>query len=167
MPADVAQQRLHQALVLADRSPDAFVGALLPTMLSEATAPELVEAFGASMLAFHPDGFRAMARASAEDLREVLPHIDVPTLLVYGDKDVRAGLPVAEDLHATIPGSTLVVLPDTGHVCNIEALRRSTVQSGTFSATRAADHTSLRPGGASVVRSQRRWPVGVHGKQQP
>jgi pimeloyl-ACP methyl ester carboxylesterase len=62
-----------------------------------------------------------MARASAEDLRSVLAHISVPTLLVYGDRDVRAPLTVAEDLHAAIPGSTLVVLPDAGHVCNIEA----------------------------------------------
>jgi pimeloyl-ACP methyl ester carboxylesterase len=28
---------------------------------------------------------------------------------------------VAEDLHTSIPGSTLVVLPDAGHACNIEA----------------------------------------------
>jgi pimeloyl-ACP methyl ester carboxylesterase len=41
--------------------------------------------------------------------------------LVYGDKDVRAPLTVAEDLHVAISGSTLVVLPDTGHLCNIEA----------------------------------------------
>jgi pimeloyl-ACP methyl ester carboxylesterase len=121
LPADVAEQRLQQALVLARLSPEEFVGTLLPTMFSEATPPEVVEEFGASMLAFHPAGFRAMARASAEDLRDVLPHIDVPTLLVYGDMDVRAPLTVAEDLHAAIPGSALVVLPDTGHAGNIEA----------------------------------------------
>ena len=62
-----------------------------------------------------------MARAAAEDLRDALPCVDVPTLLVYGDKDVRAPLTVAEDLHAEISGSTLVVLSDAGHVCNIEA----------------------------------------------
>jgi hypothetical protein len=77
--------------VLADLSSDEFVGALLPTMFSETTPAESVEEFGASMLAFHRAGFRAMARASAEDL------------------------------HVAIPGSTLVVLPDTGHLCNIEA----------------------------------------------
>jgi pimeloyl-ACP methyl ester carboxylesterase len=87
----------------------------------DGTPPESVDAFGASMLAFHPAGFRAMARASAEDLRDVLPLIGVPTLLVCGDKDVRAPRTVAEDLHAAISGSTLVVLPNTGHVCNIEA----------------------------------------------
>jgi pimeloyl-ACP methyl ester carboxylesterase len=73
------------------------------------------------MLAYRPAGFRAMARASAEDLREVLPYVGVPTLLVYGDKDVRAPLNVAENLHAALSGSTLVVLPDTGHACNIES----------------------------------------------
>jgi pimeloyl-ACP methyl ester carboxylesterase len=62
-----------------------------------------------------------MARASAEDVRDVLPNIDVPTLLVYGDRDVRAPLTVADALQAAIPGSSLVVLPDAGHVCNVEA----------------------------------------------
>jgi pimeloyl-ACP methyl ester carboxylesterase len=121
LPADLAAQRLQQALVLADLSPEEFVGTLLPTMFSPTTPPEAVDAFGASMLAFHPVGFRAMARASAEDLRGVLPDIKVPTLLVYGDRDVRAPLTVAQDLHAAISGSTLVVLPGAGHVCNIEA----------------------------------------------
>ena len=82
---------------------------------------EMIDAFGASMRAFHPIGFRAMARAAAEDLRDALPHLDVPTLLVYGDQDVRAPLSVAEDLHAAITGSTLVVLPGAGHICNAEA----------------------------------------------
>jgi len=121
LPADVAEQRLRQAFALADLSPQEFVDALLPTMFSEGTPPESVGAFRASMLAFHPAGFRAMARASAEDLRDVLPHIRVPTLLLYGDKDVRAPLTVGEDLHAAISGSALVVLPDAGHVCNVEA----------------------------------------------
>jgi pimeloyl-ACP methyl ester carboxylesterase len=121
LPAEVTEQRLRQAMALADLSPAEFVGTLLPTMFSEATPPEVVDAFGASMLGFHPAGFRAMARASAENLRDALPRVEVPALLVYGERDARAPLPVAEDLHTAIPGSTLVVLPDAGHVCNIEA----------------------------------------------
>ena len=62
-----------------------------------------------------------MARACAEDLRGALPGINVPTLLVRGDQDLRAPLTVAEDLQAAIAGSSLVVLPGTGHICNIEA----------------------------------------------
>jgi pimeloyl-ACP methyl ester carboxylesterase len=41
-------------------------------------------------------------------LREVLPQITIPTLLVYGGQDMRAPLTVAEDLHAAISGSALV-----------------------------------------------------------
>jgi pimeloyl-ACP methyl ester carboxylesterase len=121
LPAQVADQRLRQALALADLTPDEFRDTLLPTMLSDGTAPDVVAEFGSSMVAFHPAGFRAMARASAEDLRDALPHVSPATLLVYGDRDVRAPLDVARRLHAAIPGSRLVVLPGVGHLCNIEA----------------------------------------------
>jgi pimeloyl-ACP methyl ester carboxylesterase len=121
LPAEVVTQRLQQAMALSELPPDEFVAALLPTMFSDGTPPETVDAFGESMRAFHPAGFRAMARASAENVREALPRIDVPTLLVYGDQDVRAPLPVAEDLHRSIAGSTLVLLPGAGHVANLEA----------------------------------------------
>lgn len=108
---DAVEQLLAQALVLADASPESFAATLLPTMFSAAVPAETMRAFDASMRAFHPDGFRAMARASAEDVRDVLPHIDVPTLLVYGDRDVRAprsvGRPLllcaASDCDFTIP----------------------------------------------------------------
>src|SRR5215207_10259002 len=119
LPPEVAEQRLRQALALADGTPEAFVAALLPTMFSKAMPSETVDDFRASMQAFHPRGFRAMARASAEDVRDVLPHIGIPTLLVYGDRDVRAPLRVAERLHVAISGSRLVVVPDAGHVCNV------------------------------------------------
>jgi pimeloyl-ACP methyl ester carboxylesterase len=121
LSATVSAQRLQQAFTLADLTPDEFVATLLPTMFSEGTPAESVEAFEASMRAFHPAGFREMARASAVDLRDVLPQISLPTLLVYGDADVRAPLPVAEHLRASIAGSTLVVLPGVGHACNVEA----------------------------------------------
>jgi pimeloyl-ACP methyl ester carboxylesterase len=121
LPPEVAEQRLRQALLLAGKSPDQFAATLMPTMFSSAVPPDTVDAFEASVRAFHPPGFRAMARASAENVRDVLARVDVPTLLVYGDQDVRAPLAVAEDLHASIPGSRLVLLPGVGHVCNVEA----------------------------------------------
>jgi pimeloyl-ACP methyl ester carboxylesterase len=121
LPADVAEERLRQALELADGPPGALVDALLPSMFATPVPPETVDAFRATMEAFHPRGFRAMARASAPDVRHVLPGIDVPTLLVSGTADVRAGPAVAESLQAAIPGSRLVVLPGVGHVCNVEA----------------------------------------------
>jgi pimeloyl-ACP methyl ester carboxylesterase len=121
LPADVVDRRLQQALKLSEHSPSEFVDALLPTMFSASTPPEDVAAFGASLREFHPVGFRAMARASAEDLRDALPGIDVPVLLVYGDRDERAPMHVAEDLRDSLSTASLVVLSGVGHVCNVEA----------------------------------------------
>ena len=120
LPADVAEQRLRQALVLMSLPPSEFAGELLPTTFSEATPRVNDGEFGASMLVFHPAGFRAIARVSAENLRDALPHINVPTLLVYRGHDARAPLTVAEGLYAAMSGSALVVLPEVGHLCHIE-----------------------------------------------
>jgi pimeloyl-ACP methyl ester carboxylesterase len=121
LPAQVAEQRLQQALALASLTPNAFRAALLPTMFTEGVAPEVAEEFGSSLLSFHPNGFRAMAVALAEDLRSALPEVRITSLLIYGDKDTRAPLDVAHNLHSAISGSKLVVIPNVGHVCNIEA----------------------------------------------
>jgi pimeloyl-ACP methyl ester carboxylesterase len=131
LPPDIVEHRLSQAVELSELTSDAFVDALLPTMFATMPTAEDVDRFAASMRTFHPSGFRAMARASAEDLRNVLPNIDSPTLLVYGDQDVRAPLPVAEHLHTAIAGAELTVLPGVGHVCNLE---RPDIVNGTVRA---------------------------------
>ena len=82
---------------------------------------EQVDEVMALMCAVHPAGNVTGLRAMAEaDLRDVLPRIMVPTLLLYGEADKRSPLSVGEELHARIPGSTLVTLPGVGHLCNVE-----------------------------------------------
>ena len=133
LPAEVVEQRLQQALRLADLPPEQLVSELLPTMLAESAPAELVDAFAESMSGTHPAGLRASARAFAEaDVRDVLPTIAVPTLLMYGDKDVRAPLNVAHALHTKIPASRLVVLEGVGHICNLEAAARFNTEVRAF-----------------------------------
>ncbi len=122
---EAAADRLRFCFAVADLPPDDFVESMLPSMFSSSAAPERVAAFAATVRDFHPVGFRAMALASAEaDLRPVLGLVSVPTLVLCGDRDTRAPLPVAEALHAAIPGSQLVVLEDVGHVSSVEAPER-------------------------------------------
>ena len=66
------------------------------------------------------------------DLCDVLPQIAIPTLLIHGDSDVRSPLYVAEQLHAGIPGSKLVVLPGVGHLVNLEAPERFNAELRAF-----------------------------------
>jgi pimeloyl-ACP methyl ester carboxylesterase len=125
LPAEIVEQRLHKTLQAADSPPDQFVRSMIPTMFSESPPAEPVKEFRQIMLEMHPAGFRTMARSLAEaDLRDVLARIAVPTLLLYGDEDVRAPLTVAQDLHTKIPASKLVVMPGVGHMSSVEAAER-------------------------------------------
>jgi pimeloyl-ACP methyl ester carboxylesterase len=45
-------------------------------------------------------------------------------LLLYGAEDERSPLGVAHRMHEAIPRSDLVVLPDVGHMANLEAADR-------------------------------------------
>jgi len=122
LSAEVAEQRLRRSLELADQAPADFANAMIPTLFPESTPNGVVDGFSAIVAQFHPDGFRTLARSLAEaDLRDVLPTIGVPTLLVYGNRDVRASLNVADTLHAAIPESILVILPGVGHMINVQA----------------------------------------------
>lgn len=121
---EAAEARLAQAIRLSEKSPREFVDTLLPTMFALPVGPEDLEAFRTAMEEFHPVGFRAMAVASAEDLRDVLPSVDAPTLLAYGDSDERAPMAVAKRLNAAIGTSRLVILKGAGHVCNVELPQR-------------------------------------------
>jgi pimeloyl-ACP methyl ester carboxylesterase len=123
-PQEVEQrkQRLSAAL---DLPPDQWAREWSPSMFSESAPSVLFEEIEAMFADFHPNGQRAIFGAFADqDLRDVLPRVNVPTLLLYGDKDVRSPLSVGEDLHAKIPNSRLVVIPGVGHVSNIEAPER-------------------------------------------
>jgi len=122
---EAVADRVRCCLDVADLPPDDFVESTLPSMFSRSSAPERVAPFAATVREFHAVGFRTMTLASAEaDLRPVLSRVSVPTLVLCGDRDTRAPLPVAEALHAAIPGSRLVVLQDVGHVSAVEAPER-------------------------------------------
>ncbi|WP_272267456.1 MULTISPECIES: alpha/beta fold hydrolase [unclassified Rhodococcus (in: high G+C Gram-positive bacteria)] len=116
-----SEQRLTRSLEASRLHPDEFVATMAPSMFSDSADSRLVAPFLDSVRAFHPDGFRAMARASYADQRYVLAEVDVPTLLVYSDRDVRAPVSLGEDIHREVPGSELVVLAGPGHVSTVEA----------------------------------------------
>jgi pimeloyl-ACP methyl ester carboxylesterase len=54
------------------------------------------------------------------DQRDLLPRIAVPTLLVWGELDMRSPLSVAHQFEQAIPESELVVIPGAGHISNLE-----------------------------------------------
>lgn len=125
LPPDVVEQRLQRALKEAELPPETLVRGYLEDLLSESVPEALAEELAAIMADVRAAGMRMMAHAFAEaDLRDILPSIAIPTLLLYGDHDRRVPRQVAENLHAGIPRSKLVVIPGVGHQSNMEAPQR-------------------------------------------
>lgn len=119
---EMVEQRLQRALQEADLPPEQWIPGWIPELLTESAPAGASDEVTAIMSEFHPTGTKAIARAFARaDLRDVLPLITVPTLLLYGSADVRSPLNVAQDLHAQIRGSQLVVMPGVGHLSNVDA----------------------------------------------
>ena len=72
-----------------------------------------------------PESLRHALLVMAEaDQRDLLPRITVPTLLIWGEQDVRSPLNVARQFEHAIPATKLVVIPDCGHVSNLEQPER-------------------------------------------
>ena len=120
-PAEV-QRRIRLTLRDLNRPADEvareFVTTLLPADAPQGQVDEQIEMITQA----RPATTRAMLTHIAQvDLRPVLPRIGVPTLLLYGDADVRASTSVANALHAQIPGSLLVQLAGVGHCGHVQA----------------------------------------------
>lgn len=121
LPADEVAARLEQVQRAAADPVDPTAEDVLAFLAPDpppALVAELVQ------LSRNPRAaaYRVTARAFAEaDLRDVLPRITVPTLVLHGDSDQRCPLSVGRELAAAIPGAELVVLPGVGHMCDLEA----------------------------------------------
>ena len=121
LAADEVDRRLARLAADMQRPQEEWIPTYLAGMLTDAAPAEMVEEAKSLMSGVRPSANRTMLQAMADtDLRQVLPRIDVPTLLLYGDHDVRSPVAVGQSLHNAIPGSRLVVLPGVGHLSSVE-----------------------------------------------
>ncbi|HLH23695.1 MAG TPA: alpha/beta fold hydrolase [Chloroflexota bacterium] len=92
-----------------------------PQLFSPHADPALVREAAATMAAIPPAGYRQRAIALAHaDTSAVLPHVAVPTLVIWGDQDSVLPCADSEALRDGIRGAALVILPGAGHASNQE-----------------------------------------------
>ncbi len=60
------------------------------------------------------------ALANRSETCTILKHIQVPTLIICGDKDQLTPVEKSKAMHAQIPNSELKLVEDAGHVSNLE-----------------------------------------------
>jgi pimeloyl-ACP methyl ester carboxylesterase len=93
----------------------------LPGLFAGDPPAEFVPLLEEIAAAVRPESLRTQTLVMAEaDERDLLPHIAVPTLLIWGELDVRSPLTVARQFEEAVPDTKLVVIPGCGHVSNLE-----------------------------------------------
>jgi pimeloyl-ACP methyl ester carboxylesterase len=122
LAGDEIAARVRRVLEDSELPPSEWAASYLPGFFAGPVARAVIDDLVTIMCDARPAGIRPMVHAFAEaDLRDTLSDIAVPTLVLCGELDVRAPMTVAEDLHARIRGSELVVLDGVGHASNLEA----------------------------------------------
>jgi pimeloyl-ACP methyl ester carboxylesterase len=121
LAGQIWKERLASCLQDANGSREALVAKFLPGVFTDAAPNCLREEFSEIVFEFHPIGFRLMSLSSSEvDTRDLLPRIDVATLLLWGEDDCRSPRHIAEQFHAAVPGAELAIIPNAGHLSNME-----------------------------------------------
>jgi pimeloyl-ACP methyl ester carboxylesterase len=126
--ADTPQARLardQSAELARQQGVHAIVDAMLPKLVAPATSqtrPELVERARQIMAATSLEGILGdlVALKERPDSTPTLAEITVPTLLLPGAEDQIIPLQEAKAIHAAIQGSVLEVIPEAGHLPNLE-----------------------------------------------
>ena len=93
----------------------------LPGLFAAEPTGDTAELLAAIAADVRRESMRVALAAMAEaDLRDVLPSIAVPTLLIWGERDARSSPKVARQFAHAIPDAELVLIPGAGHMSNLE-----------------------------------------------
>ena len=123
-PEGIEKRSNQQKQVLQDGT-SGLVEVLTGALLAESTRankPDVVKKVQAAM--DNPAaGFIGALEAMKNriDSTDSLAKIDVPTLVIVGENDGVTPPEAARNLHEHIGGSELVVIPDAGHISNMES----------------------------------------------
>lgn len=103
----------------------AIAQSMLQRMLAPQTykaRPDLIDEVMEIMLATSVEGIIGdlLGMRDRPESTDLLPHISVPTLIVHGMEDQLISLDEVRTMQASLPKSTLVVIPNAGHLVNLE-----------------------------------------------
>lgn len=120
LPADEVRARVAGVERMLAEPADGY-HPIAPGLFAADPPPAVVDLLDTVASDVRRSSLRVVVAAMAEaDLRDVLPSVAVPTLLLWGELDARSPLSVAHEFARAIPRSRLVVIPGAGHMSNLE-----------------------------------------------
>lgn len=122
---EARENRLLMAQTARDSGTGPIATAMIPNLLADSTRqtnPEVVNRVRSMILAVPPATVVGVlaGMAARRDSTGDLPSIGVPSLVVVGDQDAITPPDGAQRMASAIAGATLEVIPDAGHVSNLE-----------------------------------------------
>lgn len=126
--ADSADAKVNRDISIAKAKADgtsAVLADMLPKMLSHQIyekSHQLVKRVEQIMLQTTLDGMVSALQGmrDRQDSTPLLTHIDVPVLVMHGSDDQIIRLVDSQKMYAQLPKASLAVLPDSGHLLNLE-----------------------------------------------
>jgi pimeloyl-ACP methyl ester carboxylesterase len=105
--------------------PAAVIDQMMPKLLGAATRanrPEVAAHVRQLALSSSPEAIAGAVRAlmTRPDSTPLLATVRQPTLIIVGAEDALTPPPLSEEMHRGIAGSELVIVPDAGHLSNLE-----------------------------------------------
>jgi pimeloyl-ACP methyl ester carboxylesterase len=133
-----AQANREKSAALArEKGVEAIADAMLPKMLAPATYaanPGLVAEVRAIMVAAPLNGVVGdlLGMKVRPDSTDLLPQITRPVLVIHGQDDQLIPPREAEATHAALPNARLVLVPNAGHLLNLEQPETFNAEVRTF-----------------------------------
>jgi pimeloyl-ACP methyl ester carboxylesterase len=133
-----AQANREKSAALArEKGVEAIADAMLPKMFAPATyaaKPGLVAEARAIMAATPLNGVVGdlLGMKVRPDSTALLPQIDRPVLVIHGQDDQLIPSREAEATHAALPNARLVLVPNAGHLLNLEQPETFNAEVRTF-----------------------------------
>ncbi len=121
LPPEIASTRIDSQIALARSAPmgevaDEYLASTFADPTSSAAA-----IVGKAIAAMSPDDYIAAVQSCfSADVVEHLDRIATPTLVLWGDRDAKTPRALSEAISAGIRRSMLTVVPDAGHLSNLD-----------------------------------------------
>ncbi len=117
-----SKPQIEELLESLDNNHLGWSNSMAPVIMANPDRQELGEELANSFCKTDPAIAKHFARTTfLSDVRDILPLIKIPSLILQCSSDVIAPLSVGNYMHREIKGSELVVMKATGHCPNLSA----------------------------------------------
>ncbi|GAB3617779.1 3-oxoadipate enol-lactonase [Okibacterium endophyticum] len=121
LTSEIADARIESQIELAKSVPMADVAsAYLVATFADPASPA-ASAVGDAIAGMSAEDYIAAVQSCFRaDVRSYLDAITAPTLVLWGDRDAKTPRPLSEAIAERIHGSRFAVIPDAGHLSNMD-----------------------------------------------